>query len=88
MKKREYGHSRYVTLYTRVPEDEAAKIRRIAAYRGCSVYELLRCCCAVMREDDVTFFPPIRGMKTARHWKFYAINVPEGWRRDENVERR
>lgn len=87
MSRTRYGHSRYVTLTTRVPEEEAQKIKRIAAYRGCTVYELLRCCCAVMREDDVTFFPPVRGVR-ARHWKFYAVNLPEGWKRAEDVEKR
>lgn len=81
------GGDGYVTLYTRVPAAEAARIRRIAAYRGCSVYELLRCCCAVMRENDVTFFPPVRGVR-ARHWKFYAVNLPEGWKRAKDVEKR
>lgn len=87
MSRIKYGHSRYVTLATRVPEEEAEKIKRIAAYRGCTVYELLRCCCAVLKEDDVTFFPPVRGMR-GRHWKFYAVNLPEGWRRAEDVEKR
>lgn len=87
MSRTRYGHRRYITLATRVPEEEAEKIKRIAAYRGCTVYELLRCCCAVLKEDDVTFFPPVRGMR-GRHWKFYAVNLPEGWRRAEDVEKR